>query len=170
MSWLRCCLRNAVLNVAIQLNIRLDKQQLCKELPPQLTTDLDMFQLMTAPCVSKTLNMQRIHLDWKKGGIAYNLLQLIGQGVYICLCDVKDFVNGEFKTESHAFVYNSDYEHKDFQWCKGAIIDNRSKAPVRLIEPSDRKSIESCCKLFDTFFYATCIIKFVYLVESKHIV
>ena len=139
MSWLRCCLEDVVLNAAIQLNIPLDKQQLYKELPPQLTTDLDMFQLMTAPCVSKIMNIHRIHLDQKKGGTAYNLLQLIGQGVYICLCNVKDFVNGEFKTESHAFVYNSDYEHKDFQWCKGAIIDNRTKAPMRLIKPSDQK-------------------------------
>ena len=147
----------------------IDKKQLYTELPPKIDVDLDMFQLMNAECVKNTLTFERMTLDRLKGGIAYNLLQMIAQGVYLCLCEVKDFVNGEYRCEKHAFVYNSNYEHNDYPWCKGAIIDNRSKTPVRLIEHSDRKDKITCRNVFDSFFNAQTIIQHVYLVETKHL-
>ena len=168
-SWLRNCLQDAVLNASIQLKMPINKKQLYTELPPKIDVDLDMFQLMNAECVKNTLTFERMTLDRLKGGIAYNLLQMIAQGVYLCLCEVKDFVNGEYRCEKHAFVYNSNYEHNDYPWCKGAIIDNRSKTPVRLIEHSDRKDKITCRNVFDSFFNAQTIIQHVYLVETKHL-
>jgi len=166
-SWLRNCLQDAVLNACIQLNVPLKKEVLYEEVPPQLTVNLDMYTLMHTPCVERIVTFKRSNIDRLKGGIAFNLLQIKDNGVYICLCTVNDFINGEWHEESHAFVYNSHYRATENNNCIGAVIDNRSNAPVRLIDEEDRRDISKSRQLFDNFFNANTKIQHVYLIEKK---
>ena len=100
-----------------------------------------MYTLMHTPCVETILTFKRSDIDHLKGGIAFNLLQIKDNGVYICLCTINDFINGEWHEESHAFVYNSHYRDIKNKNCIGAVIDKRSRAPVRLIDKEDRSDI-----------------------------
>ena len=73
----------------------------------------------------------------------------------------------EWHEESHALVYNSNYRATEKKNCIGAVIDNRSNAPVRLIDEEDRSDISKSQQLFDNFFNANTKIQHVYLIEKK---
>ena len=51
--------------------------------------------------------------------------------------------------------------------CIGAIIDNRFRKPIRLIEEEDRADKNAARIVFDDFFNAQTIIQHVYLVTKK---
>ena len=101
-----------------------------------------------------------------RGGPAYNLLQMVENRVYFCVCLAKNTFYGKKKEEMHCFVYNSNY--KDYEtcpWVTGCIIDNRPRNPIRLIEEEDRISPKASRRVFDDFFRCSCMIKTVFLVE-----
>eukprot|EP00957_Ditylum_brightwellii_P088823 6764264-Ditylum_brightwellii.AAC.1 len=50
--------------------------------------------------------------------------------------------------------YNSHYRDTEKKNCIGAVIDKRSRAPVRLIDKEDRSDISKLQQLFDDFFNA----------------
>ena len=64
-------------------------------------------------------------------------------------------------------MYNSHYRDTENKNCIGAVIDNRSNAPVRLIDKEDRRDISKSRQLFDNFFKANTKIQHVYLIEKK---
>ena len=149
------------------MNVPLTKDTLYNKLPPTLDHDLDMGTLMNASCIKKLLQSERSNLDLLKGGTAFNLLKIIDNGIFLCLCSVQDYVNGEYHKENHAFVYNSHYRNQDEQNCIGAIIDNRFMKPIRLIEEEDRIDKNTARIVFDDFFNAQTIIQHVCLVTKK---
>jgi hypothetical protein len=95
-------------------------------------------------------------------------LNIINEGIYICFAKVQDWVFEEYRTEHHAFVYDSTYKSSEAPWCIGAIIDNRQEKPVRLIEHTDRESIENARNVLDTFFNAHSVVTSFYHVTKKY--
>ena len=77
-----------------------------------------------------------IRYNCYKGGNEYftftTLLKL--GGVYIIACKVQNIYAK--CTESHAFVFNADYWHKEKK-LKGAIIDNQVHTQLTVLEPKD---------------------------------
>ena len=61
-------------------------------------------------------------------------------------------VFGGFKFQRHAFIYNYCYSYKEHPWCIGALVDNRTQKPVRLVEDCDRKTVYKSREVFIHFF------------------
>ena len=60
------------------------------------------------------------------------ILLLIDDGVYVCICRFYSDVYGKYTP--HAFVYDSHFVQLYNIECCGAIIDNRSVAPISVLK------------------------------------
>ena len=69
---------------------------------------------------------------------AMGILLAIDDGVYVCICTLYYYVFKE--VTQHTFIYNINFSAKENSECCGAIIDNRSYAPICLLEEKYRKS------------------------------
>ena len=56
------------------------------------------------------------------------ILLIIHNGIYVCICSVYSSVF--LKVTQHAFIYDSHFSERKNSECCGAIIDNRSYAPI----------------------------------------
>ena len=61
-----------------------------------------------------------------------SVLQVINYGVYVCIC--RFHLDVFKKYTSHAFVYGSYFALLKKSECCGAIIDNKSYAPICVLE------------------------------------
>ena len=165
-NYLHSCVQDAILNCAIQLDVSICKNTLFRDFPPSEFENINIQHCIKSTAVRDKLTFKRIHLEREKGGAVYNLLQIIGSGVYLCLCTAKYIIwPNQPVTEKHAFVYNSEYREEKNHWILGAIIDNRQNEPIFLIEEKDRESKEDSRKVFNDFFKADVTITNVFLVE-----
>ena len=78
-----------------------------------------------------------LNIDRSKMGTAGILLR-IDDGVYVFKCTVYYYVLKHFT--QHTFVYDSKFSKKQKSECCGTIIDNRSNAPICVLEEKYRKS------------------------------
>ena len=62
----------------------------------------------------------------------------IDDGVYVCNCAI--YSNVLKQHTQHALVYDSNFSTKEKSACRGAIIDNRTHAPICGLEGKDRKT------------------------------
>ena len=60
------------------------------------------------------------------------ILVRIDDGVYVCICTVYSKVLKQHT--QHVFVYDSYFSTKVKSACRGAIIDNRTYAPICVLE------------------------------------
>ena len=65
----------------------------------------------------------------------------IDDGVYVCICTIYTELLKRFT--QHKFVYDSHFSTKEKSECCGAIIDNRSYAPIFVLEEKTEK--ENMC-------------------------
>ena len=95
-----------------------------------------MIELEKCECVSSIMTIAPVlKIDIEKMG-AMGILLIIYDGVYVCICNVYSSVLK--KVTQHAFVYDIHFSTKEKSgWC-GAIIDNRSYAPIFVLEEKDR--------------------------------
>ena len=69
---------------------------------------------------------------------AASILRTVNDGVYICTCNVQSV---EYNCwTKHAFVYDSNYKSLHETECYGVLIDNRSDAPIFVLEDKDKES------------------------------
>ena len=166
-NYLRSCVQDAILNCATQLEVKICKTTLLREIPPCESANIKLQQCFNAEAVKDKLCFKKTNLQREKGGPAYNLLQIRNRGVYLCLCNATYTIwPDKIVTERHAFVYNSGYRVDNKHWILGAIIDNRQNKPIFLIEEKDRRTKDDSRKVFDDFFKAKVQITNVYLVHS----
>ena len=57
-------------------------------------------------------------------------------------------------SDKHVVVFNSAYTFAEFPQCRGIIIDNDAKAPLKHLKPKDRENIKDGRKVFGSFFPA----------------
>ena len=72
--------------------------------------------------ISPVLNIEREPMG------SLGILMRIDDGVYVCICTV--YSNVLKQHTQHAFVYDSYFSTKVKSACRGAIIDNRTYAPI----------------------------------------
>ena len=70
------------------------------------------------------------------------------------------------KHTQHAFVFDSNFSIKEKSSCRGAIIDNRTCAPICVLEGKDRKSKATLNNMLRNFFEGTRIVKYEFKVTS----
>ena len=66
----------------------------------------------------------------------------------------------------HAFVHDSYFSTKVKSTCRGAIIDNRTYAPICVLEGKDRSNKDTLNNMLMKFFEGTCIVKYAFKVTS----
>ena len=72
-----------------------------------------------------------LNIERKKLG-TLGILMIIDDGVYVCNLTVYSCFSKKFT--QHEFVYGSHFSTKEKIACCGAIIDNRSYAPICVLE------------------------------------
>ena len=93
------------------------------------------------------------------------ILLIIDDGVYVCICTVYSKVLKQHT--QHAFVYDSYFSTKVKSACRGAIIDNRTYAPICVLEEKDRKTKATLKNMLRKLFQGTCVVKFAFKVTSR---
>ena len=63
------------------------------------------------------------------------------------------------KVTQHAFVYDINFSTKEKSKLRGAIIDNRSYAPIFVLEEKDRKSKSALNNMLRKLFGVNCIVE-----------
>ena len=93
------------------------------------------------------------------------ILLFIDGGVYVCICNVYSYVIKEYT--QHAFVYDSHFSTLDNIECCGEIIDNRSYAPICLLERKDRKRKSVLNNMLRKFFDGNFIVEYAFKVTAN---
>ena len=84
------------------------------------------------------------------------ILVVIDYGVYVCICKVCSSVFKEY-TQPELF-YDSHFSQLDKSEYCGAIIDNKSYAPICVLEGKYRKIKTALNNMLSKFFDGTCIV------------
>ena len=84
------------------------------------------------------------------------ILLIIDDAVYVCICTVYSYVL-KISTKK-ALVYDSHFSTKEKSKCCGEIIDNRSYAPIYVLEEKDRKIKAALKNMVRNFFDGNCIV------------
>ena len=92
-------------------------------------------------------------------------------GVMFILSTVEKIQKGimgkEDQMESHAFVYDSDFDKFEEDTYYGAIIDNREHSNFRVFSAEDIKAVESGRKSLENYFLGQTIIRGWLQIHSK---
>jgi hypothetical protein len=159
----RQCMHDAAANAAKRVGAQIDIKQLLREVPLRgKETNYSINEIVTAPCVASALDFEYVSLSHIKGGKEAALMSIEDGGVYFVLAQV-DGATAEY----HAFVYDSTGTVPFDKPHSGLVIDNRKKAPIFLIEDSDRASVKSKRKVLNDFFKARTFVLQVYRVTKK---
>ena len=144
---MRSCLHDSVIDGAARVGASIDKDELYQQRPPRRTKDTTVEEIEAAECVAKAVALDYVNLAHEKGGPEAALLMGNHTGVLLCIASVR----GK-RMETHAFLYGSYVTHVEHPGARGAIIDNRPTAPMRLIEASDRASANAARHAISSFF------------------
>ena len=94
--------------------------------------DTEVKELKKCECVSYVMNIAPVlKIEREKMGTLEILLK-IDDGVYVCICTIYTAILKQFT--QHTSVYDSNFSIKDKSECCGAIIENRSYAPIYVLE------------------------------------
>ena len=86
------------------------------------------------------------------------ILVRIDDGVYVCICTV--YFNVLKQHIQHTFVYDSYFSTKEKSAFRGAIIYNRTYAPICVLEGKDRKNKDTLNNVIRKFFDGNYIVKY----------
>ena len=89
---------------------------------------------------------------------------IIDDSVYVCNYNVYSYVSKQ--CTQHAFVHDSHFSTKDNSKCCGAIIDNRTYAPIFVLEGKDRLNKDTLNNMLMKFFEGASIVKYAFKVTS----
>jgi hypothetical protein len=152
------CMQDAALNGAKQMGVDIDPKTMYKQCPPRRTKHTMVAEIESAPCVEEAIQLKYENHHHTKGGPEYALLQVRTGGPRFVIGTVE----GRKETE-HAFIYDpTGILPGPYRAHMGILIDNRGKAPVRIIEESDRSSVDMSRQAIDSFFTAKTFISQVY--------
>ena len=123
--------------------------ELYRKCPPRRVKNAHMTELEKFKCLLSVTTITPImKLETQKMD-ATRILLVIDDGVYVCICKVYSYVLKEYK--SHAFIYDSHFSQLERSECCGAIIDNRSYAPIYVLYERDRKTQSTLNNMFRFF-------------------
>ena len=94
------------------------------------------------------------------------ILLVIDDCVYVLIYTVYSSVFRE--VTQHEFVYDSHFSKKDKSELCGAIIDNRSYAPIFVLEEKYRKIKGALENMLRNFFRGNSIVEFAFKVTANY--
>ena len=131
-----------------------------------------MTELEKCECVLSVMTITPILKIEEKTMGTMGILLVVYDGVYVCICKVYYSVLQSYK--QHAFVYDNNFSQLEKSDLCGAIIDNRSYAPIYVPEEKDRKSNTALKNMLRKLFEVTFIVVYAFKVTtddfSLHIV
>ena len=126
--------------------------------------DTEIEELGKCECVSSVMTIAYvINIEIEKMG-PLGIFMITDDGVYVCNCTVYSYVLKQHT--QHAFVYNSYFSTKENSAFHGAIIDNRTYAPICVLEEKYRKVKATLKNMLRNFFEGTYIVKYAFKVTS----
>ena len=165
----RSCLHDAFVNAGYMYEKDI-RDELFRECPPKKYTNSLLCSLLESSVIKKNFHIKsRPNYTTEKGGNEWILLHnSIGTGLYIVWCNVhptfsrKNAKRSKRKEkaqiESHAFVYDSDFNMFQGKKYYGAIIDNRKNSYLRAFSAKDIKDKDSIRKSLAEYFLGKTII------------
>ena len=166
----RSCLHDSFINAGYMFgkNIR---DELYKECPPKKYTNSILSTILDSSVIQRNFHIKsRPNYTTEKGGNEWILLHnSVGTGVYIVWCYVhpsfsrknakRQKTKETTQKESHAFVYDSDFNSFNKEKYYGAIIDNRKHSYLRAFSNEDIKDVSSIRKSLQEYFLGKTIIR-----------
>ena len=135
---MRSCLQDAVINSAPRIENFINKLELYRQCPPRRVKNSHISEIEYSACVRNVMNITPVlgieEVPWG----AASILRIVNDGVYICVCNVHNVKYNCCK--KHAFVYDSHYKPLHKTECCWVLIDNRSDAPICVLEDNYRAS------------------------------
>ena len=93
------------------------------------------------------------------------IILLIDNVVYVCICRIYSDVFKEYS--SHEFICDRHFSQLENSECCGAIIDNKSYAPICVLEEKDRKIQFSLNNMLRVLFEGSCIVEYALKVTTN---
>jgi len=175
---LRSCLHDAFINAGYLLGKNICND-LYKECPPKKYNNSTLKNLLNSLVIQNNfiINSPQNYTK-EKGGNEWILLNgRIGTGVYVVWCNVhptncrentkRKKMDKQDQMESHAFVYDSDFDKFEEEKYYGAIIDNREHSNFRAFSAEDIKDVESVRNSLENYFLGKTIIRGWLQIHSK---
>ena len=163
---MRSCIQDAVLNAATQLGIEIDQEEFKKKCPPRKTIDASIGNVIKEAGKYMHITKDGGDICNMLGGPEANLVASTDGKLRVVHATIQAKNN---EITEHAFCHcayklkeRKDQEHV------GAIIDNRKKAPICLIEEHDVQDLDGARRVMTNFFggEGTRVrVKTVYVVE-----
>ena len=147
------------------------RDELYKECPPKKYTNSILSTILDSSVIQRNFHIKsRPNYTTEKGGNEWILLHnSVGTGVYIVWCYVHPSFSRKnakpqktketTQKESHAFVYDSDFNSFNKEKYYGAIIDNRKHSYLRAFSNEDIKDVSSIRKSLQEYFLGKTIIR-----------
>ena len=166
----RSCLHDAFINAGYMFGKKI-RDELYKECPPKKYTNSTLSTILKSSVIQRNFRIEsRPNYTTEKGGNEWILLHnSVGTGVYIAWCYVhpsfsrknakRQKTKETSQKESHAFVYDSDFNSFNNQKFYGAIIDNRKNSYLRAFSNDDIKDVSSIRKSLREYFLGKTIIR-----------
>ena len=175
---MRSCLHDAFINAGYLLGKNICND-LYKECPPKKYNNSTLKNLLNSLVIQNNfiINSPQNYTK-EKGGNEWILLNgRIGTGVYVVWCNVhptncrentkRKKMDKQDQMESHAFVYDSDFDKFEEEKYYGAIIDNREHSNFRAFSAEDIKDVESVRNSLENYFLGKTIIRGWLQIHSK---
>ena len=166
----RSCLHDAFVNAGYMYDKNI-QEELFRECPPKKFTNTKLSILLDSSVIKKNFHIKsKPNYTTEKGGNEWILLNnSIGTGLYIVWCYVHPTFSRKTakrckrkektQIESHAFVYDSDFNTFKGKKYYGAIIDNREHSYLRAFSAEDIKDKDSIRKCLAEYFKGKTIIR-----------
>ena len=134
---MRSYLQDAVINSAPRIGKFINKQELYRQCPPRRVKDSNIYEIENTSCVRNVMKVTPVSGIYQVAWGAASILRRVNDGVFICTCNVQ-YVEYNCWTK-HAFIYDIHFKPLHQTKCCGVLIDNRSDAPICVLEDKDRE-------------------------------
>ena len=123
-----------------------------------------MSEIENTSCVRNVMRLTPVlGIEREPWGLAC-IIRKVNYGVYICKCYVK-YDEYDCWTK-HAFIYDSHFKPLHQSKCCGAIIDNRSDAPICVLEDKDIEKNLNLRHALKELFGGMWNVEYVYKITS----
>ena len=124
------------------------KKELYKKRPPRRTKDTSLLELLNS--VEHKIGFTRDMSSFARlaGGLEFNLIKCIDAKIRLVVASVQDVD----ETTVHVFIHVAKKIENMNESHVGALVDNRKKAPICLIQNCDGEDIFTARRVFINFF------------------
>ena len=133
---MRSCLQDTVINSAPRIGKYINKLEFYRKCLHKRVKDKKITDIENTSRVRSVMKVTPVAIIEREYWGEASILRIVNGGVYICTCSVR---SDEYKCmKKHEFVYKSHFKplHQS-KYCV-AFIDNRSDAPLCVMQVNDR--------------------------------